>query len=64
MFLQTKMKLKLKDALLFATWVFEQNKVPSKYSGICADILISADELGFNQAGGGVAAMKKGVELR
>lgn len=45
------MKLKLKDALLFATWVFEQNKVPSKYSGICADILISADELGFKTHG-------------
>ena len=45
------MKLKLKDALLFATWVFEQNKVPSKYSGICADVLLSADELGFKTHG-------------
>lgn len=36
---------------LFSKWVFEKNKVPSKYSGICADVLISADELGFKTHG-------------
>ena len=45
------MKIKLKDALLFASWVFERNKVPSKYSGICADVLLSADEYGFKSHG-------------
>lgn len=45
------MNLTLKDALDFSKWVFEKNKVPSKYSTICADILISADELGFKTHG-------------
>ena len=41
------MNIKFKDAFGFAKWVFEQNKVPEKYSSICADVLLSADELGF-----------------
>ncbi len=45
------MKIKFKEALLFASWVFERNKVPSKYSGICADVLLSADEHGFKSHG-------------
>jgi LDH2 family malate/lactate/ureidoglycolate dehydrogenase len=45
------MKLKLKDALDFSKWVFENNKVPGKYSEICADVLISGDELGFKTHG-------------
>ena len=31
--------------LLFANGYLRQNKVPSKYSQICADVLLSADEL-------------------
>ena len=45
------MKIKLKDAIDFAKWVFEKNKVPSKYSSVCADVLLSADELGFKSHG-------------
>lgn len=45
------MKIKLKEAVAFANWVFEKNKVPSKYSGICADVLLSADEFGFKSHG-------------
>jgi len=45
------MKIKLEDATAFAQWVFERNKVPTKYSNVCADVLISADELGFKSHG-------------
>ena len=45
------MKINLKDATEFVTWVFEKHKVPSKYSSVCADVLLSADELGFTSHG-------------
>ena len=45
------MKLKLEDALEFVQWVFKKNKVPSKYLSVCADVLLSADELGFKSHG-------------
>ena len=45
------MKLKLEDALEFVQWVFKKNKVPNKYLSVCADVLLSADELGFKSHG-------------
>ena len=45
------MKIQFKDAVEFAKWVFEKNKVPTKYSNICADVLLSGDELGFTTHG-------------
>ena len=46
-----KVNIKFKEAFDFTKWVFEKNKVPSKYSNICADVLLSADELGFTTHG-------------
>ena len=45
------MNIKFKDAFDFAKWVFEKNGVPVKYSNICADVLLSGDELGFTTHG-------------
>ena len=45
------MKLKLNDAADFVQYVFKKNKVPGKYLNICADVLLSADELGFKSHG-------------
>jgi L-2-hydroxycarboxylate dehydrogenase (NAD+) len=45
------MKISLNDAKLFASWVFKKNGVTQTDSDICADVLISADELGFKTHG-------------
>lgn len=45
------MKISLTDAISFAEWVFKKNKVPDKYTHVCADVLINADELGFKTHG-------------
>tara|TARA_B100000676_G_C18055803_1_gene834335 strand:+ start:1094 stop:2173 length:1080 start_codon:yes stop_codon:yes gene_type:complete len=45
------MRLKFEEAYDFVQWVFKKNKVPKKYLNICADVLLSADELGFKSHG-------------
>ena len=45
------MNIKFEDAFNFTKWVFEKNGVSKKYSDICADVLLSADELGFTTHG-------------
>ena len=45
------MNIKFKEAFDFTKWVFEKNGVPTKYSNICADVLLSGDELGFTTHG-------------
>ena len=45
------MKLGFEEAYDFVQWVFKENKVPNKYLNVCADVLLSADELGFKSHG-------------
>ena len=45
------MKLNFEEAYDFVQGVFKKNKVPSKYLNVCADVLLSADELGFKSHG-------------
>jgi LDH2 family malate/lactate/ureidoglycolate dehydrogenase len=45
------MKLKFDEAYDFVQWVFKKNKVPTEHLNICADVLLSADELGFKSHG-------------
>ena len=48
---RAEMKISLVDAISFSKWVFEKHNVPTKHSDVCADVLISADELGFKTHG-------------
>lgn len=45
------MNLSAEDAHSFVEWVFKKNGVPKNYLHECADVLISADKLGFKTHG-------------
>ncbi len=45
------MKVKFDDAYDFTKWVFRKNKVQEQHLDKCAEVLLSADELGFKSHG-------------
>jgi LDH2 family malate/lactate/ureidoglycolate dehydrogenase len=45
------MNIKFKQAFKFVKWIFEKHGVSKEYSDVCADVLLSGDELGFTTHG-------------